>query len=144
MKKMLIRGVVLGVAVTGLLQLNAQSKYRTGGTTTKPSTVKQEQAPAQATPAGDTVIKRTSNNTASAGAVTVTYDTTIQGGFDQKPEISLRNNYAMVRNLVRDRKPLEYEDLREDDAHFSHFVWREIDGREKINQSFVYPGKEDM
>lgn len=169
MKKMLIKGVVLGMAVTGMLQLNAQSKYRTGGTTTKPATTKQKQASAQAAPAPDTVIKKTGTNTAPAATsgtsryrtgnvaagteqpvantasavTTVTYDTTIQGGFDAKPEISLRNNYAMVRNQVRDRKPLEYEDLREDDAHFSHFVWREIDGREKINQSFVYPGKDD-
>jgi gliding motility associated protien GldN len=49
----------------------------------------------------------------------------------------------MLRTQIRDRKPLEYEDLREDDAVFSHFIWREIDAREKINQSFMYPGKDD-
>lgn len=38
---------------------------------------------------------------------------------------------------------MEYEDIREDDALFSTFVWREIDGREKINQAFMYPGKDD-
>ncbi len=102
-------------------------------------------------PAGGTSKYRPGNNTApaptttsaSSGSVNISYDTTIQGGFDVKPEISLRNNYAVDRSQVKDRKPLEYEDLREDDALFSHFVWREIDGREKINQSFVYPGKDD-
>lgn len=95
---------------------------------------------------------RTNNNSAPAtgatttnpsAAVTYSYDTTVQGGFGAKPEVSLRNNYAMVRTQVRDRKPLEYEDLREDDAVFSHFIWREIDAREKMNQSFMYPSQDD-
>jgi len=117
----------------------------------------------QVNPAADTTITptgpvtgtsryRTTNNTAlgtgttttnPSAAVTFSFDTTVQGGFDAKPEVSLRNNYAMLRTQVRDRKPLEYEDLREDDAVFSHFIWREIDAREKINQSFMYPGKDD-
>ncbi len=100
------------------------SKYRPGNNTAAPSTP-------------------TTNPSVSSGSVSISYDTTIQGGFDVKPEISLRNNYAVDRSQVKDRKPLEYEDLRDDDALFSHFVWREIDGREKINQSFVYPGKDD-
>lgn len=84
-----------------------------------------------------------SSSTGNNTAITISYDTTIQGGFDAKPEISLRNNYAVDRSQIRDRKPLAYEDLRDDDALFSHFVWREIDGREKINQSFMYPGKDN-
>lgn len=114
-------------------------------------------------PAADTTITpsepvtgtsryRTNNNTALGtgtttnnpnAPVTYTYDTTIQNGFGAKPETSLRNNYAMIRTQVRDRKPLEYEDLREDDAVFSHFIWREIDAREKMNQSFMYPAQDD-
>lgn len=117
----------------------------------------------QVNPAADTTITptesvsgtsryRTTNNTALGTGITTTnptapvtysFDTTVQGGFDAKPEVSLRNNYAMLRTQVRDRKPLEYEDLREDDAVFSHFIWREIDAREKMNQSFMYPGKDD-
>ncbi len=92
---------------------------------------------------GNNTAPAPTTTSASSGTVNISYDTTIQGGFDVKPEISLRNNYATDRSQVRDRKPLEYEDLRDDDALFSHFVWREIDGREKINQSFVYPGKDD-
>ncbi|MEN9459284.1 MAG: gliding motility protein GldN [Bacteroidota bacterium] len=118
----------------------------------------------QVNPAADTTITpsepvsgtsryRTTNNNTALGTgtttnnptapVTFSFDTTVQGGFDAKPEVSLRNNYAMLRTQIRDRKPLEYEDLREDDAVFSHFIWREIDAREKINQSFMYPGKDD-
>jgi gliding motility associated protien GldN len=83
----------------------------------------------------------TTNN--GAGNVTIKYDTTNPGGFDAKPEISLRNNYAVDRNMIKDRKPLEYEHLRDDDNLWSEFIWREIDAREKINQSFMYPGKDD-
>jgi len=186
MKKMMLKGFVLGIVTVAFVQLNAQSRYKTGAAkpaATKPATTKP--APAKKTTtapaktgssrylnananqiAADTTIPnsttapvtgsskyRPGNNTTPVqsssavtnptGAVTITYDTTIQGGFEVKPEISLRNNYAIDRSQVRDRKPLEYEDLRDDDALFSHFVWREIDGREKINQSFVYPGKDD-
>ncbi|TAG13709.1 MAG: gliding motility protein GldN [Sphingobacteriia bacterium] len=97
--------------------------------------------PGNNTPAAPSVSA--SNGNAGSGVATISYDTTIQGGFDAKPEISLRNNYAVDRSQVRDRKPLAYEDLREDDALYSQFVWREIDGREKINQSFMYPGKDN-
>lgn len=110
-------------AVTGT------SRYRPGNNTAQPTT------PTNTTNTGGT-------STAS-GAVSITYDTTIQGGFDTKPEISLRNNYAVDRSRAKDRKPLEYEDIREDDALFAHTIWREIDGREKINQAFMYPGKDD-
>lgn len=83
----------------------------------------------------------TTNNPA-AGNATVRYDTTNPGGFNGTPEISLRNNYAVDRSQVKDRKPLEYEHLRDDDNLWSEFLWREIDAREKINQSFMYPGKD--
>ena len=35
---------------------------------------------------------------------------------------------------------LTMPDLREDDATYNEFVWREIDAREKINRSFIYKG----
>ena len=113
--------VATDTTITNTTPSSGSSKYRPGNNTAPPTTT----------------------TSATSGTVNISYDTTIQGGFDVKPEISLRNNYAVDRSQVKDRKPLEYEDLREDDALFSHFVWREIDGREKINQSFVYPGKDD-
>lgn len=72
--------------------------------------------------------------------IPIEYDTT---SAIAKPEISLRNAYATDRSQNRDRKPLEYEHLREDDNMWSEFIWREIDAREKMNQAFNYPGSDD-
>jgi gliding motility associated protien GldN len=56
---------------------------------------------------------------------------------------SLRPNDAIERNLVRDRMPLEYENIREDDAVYRQKVWREIDTREKMNLPFRYSADDD-
>lgn len=59
------------------------------------------------------------------------------------PRVSLRNDAAIERNLVKDRTPLAYEHIREDDAWFRERVWREIDIREKMNLPFRYRAQED-
>lgn len=155
MKKILVQGLLLCVAFQ--CTVNAQSRYKTtatktGAQQTKPAT--------NVAPAGNTKTATSKYVNAAAGAaavkdtvpvpaanaaanVSVRFDTTITGGFDAKPEVSLRSNYAVDRNLIKDRKPLEYDYIREDDQVWSEFVWEEIDGREKINQSFIYPGKDD-
>ncbi|MDP4283552.1 MAG: gliding motility protein GldN [Bacteroidota bacterium] len=56
---------------------------------------------------------------------------------------SLRNDAAIERNLVKDRTPLPYENLREDDAIYRQKLWLEIDTREKINLPFRYSANED-
>lgn len=56
---------------------------------------------------------------------------------------SLRNDGAIERNLVKDRQPLAYEHLREDDAVYRQRVWKEIDIREKMNLPFSYSAVED-
>jgi len=56
---------------------------------------------------------------------------------------SLRNDAAIDQNLVKERTPLEYENIREDDAVFRVRVWREIDTREKMNLPFRYAAVED-
>ena len=56
---------------------------------------------------------------------------------------TLRSNDAIERNLVKDRIPLPYEHLREDDAVYREKVWREIDIREKMNLPFRYSANED-
>ena len=58
-------------------------------------------------------------------------------------KLSLRTDAAYEKNLVKDRQPLAYEDIREDDAVFVVRVWREIDAREKINLPFRYAATED-
>ena len=160
MKKIVLTGVVLGIALLGM-GVNAQSKYKKAATPTKPAAnaPAPTDLPATTTAKPATGTSKYLNNNAAAPAaapaasvstpvpaaatLTVRYDTTIPGGFDAKQEVSLRPNYAIERGLIKERKPLAYDHLREDDQVWSQFVWEEIDGREKINQSFVYPGKDD-
>jgi gliding motility associated protien GldN len=56
---------------------------------------------------------------------------------------SLRNDNAIDRNLVKDRTPLNYEHIREDDAVYRQRLWREIDVHEKMNLPFVYKADDD-
>ncbi|WP_051416521.1 gliding motility protein GldN [Asinibacterium sp. OR53] len=73
-----------------------------------------------------------------------TVDTTTVGGFEETTPRNLRNNTAVERTITREKKPLAYEHLREDDWLYSEMIWREIDAREKMNQNFMYPGKDEM
>jgi gliding motility associated protien GldN len=59
------------------------------------------------------------------------------------PRRSLRNDAIIERNLVKDRTPLAYEYIREDDAVYRERVWRELDVHEKMNLAFVYKATED-
>ena len=153
MKKIILTGVVLGIVLFGM-GVNAQSKYKKATTTTaKPAdntpaptaTPATTSAPATTKPATGTSKYLNNNAPAPAAAaatnigspvpaaatLTVRYDTSIPGGFDAKQEVSLRPNYAVERGLIKDRKQLAYDHLREDDQVWSQFVWEEIDGREK-------------
>jgi gliding motility associated protien GldN len=56
---------------------------------------------------------------------------------------SLRNGNVTDKGVVNDRIPLPYEHLRWDDALYSEKVWRELDLREKMNQTFRYDGTDD-
>ncbi|MEO8582969.1 MAG: gliding motility protein GldN [Flavitalea sp.] len=59
------------------------------------------------------------------------------------PRPSLRNDNAIQRNLVKDRTPLDYENIREDDATYVQRIWREIDVHEKLNVPFNYKAEGD-
>lgn len=90
------------------------------------------------------------NNTANAAAMTPPKDTVkpvvVMPEADLKippPIRSLRNDNAIERNLVKDRSPLAYEHIREDDAVYTQRVWREIDVHEKMNLPFVYKADGD-
>ncbi|TDH19789.1 gliding motility protein GldN [Segetibacter sp. 3557_3] len=56
---------------------------------------------------------------------------------------SLRLDNAIEGQLIKDRTPLAYEHIREDDAVYKQRVWREIDTREKMNLPFRYAANED-
>lgn len=147
MKKIFSAGICV-LLMASAIQVNAQGsgygrpKVTPGATPSKDSSNNARgmiQQPA-VTPTTTTTNPPASNGT---GNVSLRYDTTNPGGLDSKPEISLRNNYAVDRSQVKDRKPLEYDYLRDDDNLWSEYLWREIDAREKSNQSFMYPGKDD-
>lgn len=56
---------------------------------------------------------------------------------------SLRPDEAVETTMLKDRTPLPYENLRADDAIYRQKIWREIDAREKINQTFMYTANEN-
>jgi gliding motility associated protien GldN len=96
-----------------------------------------------------TAKKNTNKNSASTAAVTPAQDTTIKAAeveADIKldtPLKSLRNDAAVERTLIKDRTPLTYQYIREDDAVYRQRVWREIDVHEKMNLPFAYSATED-
>lgn len=65
------------------------------------------------------------------------------GGLGDTIKPSLRNDNAIERNLVKERIPLPYDHIREDDAVYRQRVWRVIDAREKVNLPFRYSANED-
>ncbi|MBS1743197.1 MAG: gliding motility protein GldN [Bacteroidetes bacterium] len=56
---------------------------------------------------------------------------------------SMRRDAAVDETALKDKMPLDYENIRADDAVWRHRVWREIDTREKINMPFNYNAEED-
>ncbi|OJY81266.1 MAG: hypothetical protein BGP13_14750 [Sphingobacteriales bacterium 40-81] len=93
--------------------------------------------------------KKTQANVADANLGVAKQDTMVVKAQPKDPikmdtiRKSLRNDNAIEKNLVKDRTPLSYEHIREDDAIFREKVWREIDIREKINLPFRYSADED-
>lgn len=99
----------------------------------------------------DTTIAGNANNYGNNANASTSIDTTLPitvikssgNGLLDSNKMSLRNDGAVERNLVKDMMPLAYEDIREDDAVFMVRVWREIDAREKMNLGFRYAAVED-
>ena len=75
------------------------------------------------------------------GNLPITVDSS--GLNDQEVRKSLRNDNAYDKSSVSARTPLVYEHLRADDALFAEKVWRELDLREKMNQTFRYEARDD-
>ncbi|MEP6596171.1 MAG: gliding motility protein GldN [Ginsengibacter sp.] len=96
-----------------------------------------------------TTAKKTTNSRTKANIAPTNVDTvaTVEPKIDSLPittiKKSLRPNDAIERNLVKDRTPLAYEHIREDDAVYRERLWREIDIREKQNIAFRYSADED-
>ena len=65
------------------------------------------------------------------------------GVLDNNVKKSLRNDNAFEKGNLNTRTPLAYENLRWDDALYAEKVWRELDLREKMNQTFRYESQDD-
>src|ERR1700749_87698 len=134
MKKRFIRLSLLAVVIATALG-TAQAQAPASRKKTKRSTVKKK--------------TNTNKNSAANTAVVPPKDTVKpQQEFiaDIKldtPRKSLRNDASVELQLVKDRTPLAYEHIREDDAVYRQRVWREIDVHEKMNLPFVYKATED-
>lgn len=137
MKNRIIRCLVLLAVVAGMAEtVVAQANRRT---TTRPANRRTNTAAQNAAAAQQQQAQQ---------AEAVKKDTVVKPL--PQPELkldtikrSLRNDNAIERNLVKERTPLDYEHIREDDAVFRQRVWRELDVREKLNLPFVYKANED-
>ncbi len=133
MKNKLIRlAVIVSVFTFSAESIYAQQKrvVKKRPTTTKKSTTNRNTGNAAAnlvTPAKDTVPAAASAPQIDLGTV----------------RKSLRNDDAIERNPVKERMPLAYEHIREDDAVYRQRLWREIDVHEKMNLPFVYRADDD-
>jgi len=125
-----IFAAVFALAVgTVQAQAPANRKKTKRSTAKKSNTNKNKQATAIVAPPKDTTVKPVQEFIAD-----IKLDT---------PRKSLRNDASVELNLVKDRTPLAYEHIREDDAVYRQRIWREIDVHEKINLPFVYKASED-
>lgn len=136
MKKYLIRLCVLAIAGSILVgNVNAQTRK-------KRPTVGHRAKSRKGT--------NTAKNQEAAGPIVAPKDTTAKPAVVLQADIkldtprkSLRNDAVIERNLVKDRTPLPYQHIREDDAVYRQRVWEEIDVHEKMNLPFEYKAKED-
>lgn len=142
------RLIILSLFVVSVLLTNISLAQRGRGRSTPPketnTTGTKTNNSKDTTGKGTTTVKKTSSGAGSKRIYSVAElqgDGSNEYGADVKK--SLRSSYSYVKNNVNERKPLAWDHVREDDATYSQFVWREIDGREKMNLPFTYKAKDD-
>jgi gliding motility associated protien GldN len=119
--------ICLSSVVLGCLALPADAQR----------TSKKKQQQQATTPANQNAQEQTNNRapiTNFDNKIPIRVDSS--GMSDTVVRKSLRNDAAFDKSLANDRTPLPYEHLRWDDALYAEKVWRELDLREKMNQSF--------
>lgn len=139
MKNLVIKcGLTFLIAACVAQSADAQrtNRKRTGTPTTHPTGN-------NTTP---TENQQNNNNTQPSGYnpygnIPIVVDSSGKGDGDIKK--SLRNDNAFDKGNLNTRIPLPYEHLRWDDALYAEKVWRELDLREKMNQTFRYEGQDD-
>ncbi len=150
MKSLSVALLLFSLMISGVVSAQ-QRKKTTRKTTTPPSTqsgygssgygTTPTQQPAQNSAYGNNNQQQQTNQP-QANIPIVVVKSTGNAALDTVAP-SLRNDASIERNLIKDRQPLAYEHIREDDAVYRQRVWREIDTREKMNLPFRYAANED-
>jgi gliding motility associated protien GldN len=133
MKSLVVKSCVITV-FAALLVADAQAQRpsrRRNNAATPPDTQQTQQNNNNQQPSGYSPY----------GNIPIVVDSTAMNDTAQRP--SLRNDNAFDKSSVNSRTPLAYEHLRSDDALFAEKVWRELDLREKMNQTFRYEAESD-
>jgi gliding motility associated protien GldN len=136
MKRTIIHISML-VLLVSAVAVDANAQQRRGGRRGNP-------------PADQTQQQNNNNNPPTgfptSGNIPIRIDSSGEGGgLDTNIRKGLRPDGAFEQRSenVNQRTPLPYEHLRWDDALYAEKVWRELDLREKLNQSFRFNNKED-
>ena len=135
MKRTLIKTSFVVVLLTAMI-LDASAQRRGGRRGNNPADPSQQQQtnngnlPAGANPYGNIPIRVDSTSDEAS-------DTAVRKGL--RPD----GAFEMRSDIMNQRTPLPYEYLRYDDALYAEKVWRELDLREKMNQTFRYDNQED-
>ncbi|MDE3143784.1 MAG: gliding motility protein GldN [Bacteroidota bacterium] len=88
------------------------------------------------------LVKKADSIKVASMAAMAAADTTPNLGVDSV-SVSLRNDNAVDKSIIKVRVPLEYEYIREDNAVYRQKVWRVIDTKEKMNSPFNYNADDD-
>lgn len=140
MKNRLIKlGMLLAVLAFVSTEVDAQAKKPVRKKSTRTTTAKKTNSTRTQAAANPAAIAPAPDTVKPVVAAPLEADLNIP---PLKP--SLRNDNAIERNLVKERTPLAYEHIREDDAVYVQRVWREIDVHEKMNLPFVYKADGDL
>ena len=139
--------MLAALMAAAVLQADAQTRTKTTNTTRKPTTTARK--PTTTTTRKPTAQK-TNTKAADSNLVVKAVDT-MPKVVEPPRELlkldsvrkSMRSTSSIVREQSKDRTPLAYEHIREDDATYVQIVWRELDIREKMNQAFRYRADED-
>jgi gliding motility associated protien GldN len=146
MKSLPARLMLAALMAAAVLQADAQTRTKTTNTTRKPTTTARKPTTTTRKP----TAQKTNTKAADSNLVVKAVDT-MPKVVEPPRELlkldsvrkSMRSTSSIVREQSKDRTPLAYEHIREDDATYVQIVWRELDIREKMNQAFRYRADED-
>jgi gliding motility associated protien GldN len=129
--------LMLGMAIAMVSPVDslAQAKKKKKATARKTNT-NRNVLPAQPEPAP--VV-----NLVDSVALNALNDSIARAGMIPAPLVSRRPGTTVVGNLVDEKTPLAYDNLRVDDQVYKQIVWKDLSVAEKINATFRYAGEDD-